>query len=130
MAVNSPVVLLVDDHPDSVEMYTVSLLLMGFQAVSALNAEDGFTRACESHPDVVVTDMTLAGASGLDLMRRLRDDARTKDAGMILLTGHAAGSTGQEANDAGCDRVVLKPCLPEDLAVQIRALIVARRTAA
>lgn len=127
MPLNSPVVLLVDDHSDSVEMYTVGLLGLGFQPVSATNAEDGFTRACECRPDVIVADMSLPGASGLDLTRQLREDARTKHAGIIVLSGHAVGSVPQEATLAGCDRFLLKPCLPDVLALEIHELLVSRQ---
>jgi two-component system cell cycle response regulator DivK len=121
--------LLVDDHQDSLAMYALGLLAMGFQAITAENAEDGFARACELHPDVVVADVTLPGISGLDLTRRLRSDTRTRDAGIIVLTGHALGSAKQQATDAGCDRFLLKPCLPDALAHEIRNVLVRRRHA-
>ena len=53
----APVVLLVDDHEDSLEMYTLALLGMGFQPVTALTAEDGFARACATRPDAIVADV-------------------------------------------------------------------------
>jgi two-component system cell cycle response regulator DivK len=110
-------------------MYALGLLAMGFQAITAENADDGFARACELHPDVVVADVTLPGVSGLDLTRRLRSDTRTKDAGIIVLTGHALGSAKQQATDAGCDRFLLKPCLPDALADEIRNVLVGRERA-
>ena len=129
MSLDSPVVLLVDDHPDSVEMYAVGLLSTGFQPVIAQNAEEGFASACEFQPDVIVADITLPGASGLELSRRLREDARTRDAAIIVLTGHGLESTRQEASNAGCDRFLVKPCLPDALALEIREVLVKRRHA-
>lgn len=104
-------------------MYTIGLLAMGFQPVTSETAEDAFARACQIRPDVVVADVTLTGASGVDLARRLRGDKRTKNAGIIVLTGHAVGSARQEATDAGCDRFLLKPCLPDVLALEIRDVL-------
>src|SRR5688500_2340649 len=71
---NSPVVLIVDDHQDSVAMYAFGLLAMGFQPVTAGTAAEAFGRACTCYPDVVVADVTLSGGSGLDLTRQLRQD--------------------------------------------------------
>jgi DNA-binding response OmpR family regulator len=119
----SPIVLLVDDHEDSVAMYAIGLLAMGFQPVTATNAEDGFERACRLQPDVVVADVGLAGASGLDLTRRLRRDARTQGARIIVLTGHALGGVKKTAEAAGCDRFLVKPCLPDVLALEIRNVL-------
>jgi two-component system cell cycle response regulator DivK len=107
-------------------MYIVALSVMGFEPFEADNADDAFARACDLHPDAVVVDVTLQGASGLDLTRRLREDPRTKNAGVLVLTGHAVGSAHQQALDAGCDRFLLKPCLPDTLALEIHAVLATR----
>jgi two-component system phosphate regulon response regulator PhoB len=86
---DSPVVLLVDDHEDSAAMYAIGLLGMGFQPITSETGKDAFARACQIRPDVVVADVTLTGASDIELARRLRGDRRTKNAGIIVLTGHA-----------------------------------------
>jgi two-component system, cell cycle response regulator DivK len=126
---DAPVVLLVDDHEDSAAMYAIGLLAMGFQPVTSRTAEDAFARACQIHPDVVVADVTLGGASGVELTRRLRGDGRTKNTRIIVLTGHSVGLVRQQATDAGCDRFLLKPCLPDALALEIREVLNQRRHA-
>jgi CheY-like chemotaxis protein len=125
----SPVVLLVDDHEDSAAMYAIGLLAMGFEPVTAETAEDGFERACHLHPDVVVADVSLGGTSGLELTRRLRSDPRTRDAGIIVLTGHAYDAMKDQARAAGCDRFLIKPCLPDVLALEIRDVLQQRQVA-
>ena len=129
MLSRSPVVLIVDDHEDSLAMYAFGLLAMGFQPVTAANAEDAFARACDVRPDAIVADIRLPGASGLDLTRRLRDDDRTKDAGIIVLTGLSLISMGQNAREAGCDRFLIKPCLPDALAREIYGVLSSRQRA-
>ncbi len=124
-----PLVLIVDDHQDSCAMYAEALGFMGFQPVTEQTGEDGFARACAIHPDVIVADVMLPGMSGLELTRRLRDDERTKDAAIIVLTGRTFGADKEHANEVGCDRFLLKPCLPDDLAVEIRHVLSARRPA-
>jgi two-component system, cell cycle response regulator DivK len=68
----------------------------------------------------------LPGVSGLELTKLLRDDERTKDVGIIVLTAQAFGSAEQQASDAGCDRFLLKPCLPDALALEIRDVLTSR----
>jgi DNA-binding response OmpR family regulator len=123
-----PVVLIVDDHPDFCAMYAEALGFMGFHTVTASTGEDGFAHACNIHPDVVVADVTLPGVSGVELTRLLREDDRTKDAVIIVLTGRTFGRDEQQAIDAGCDRILLKPCLPDELALEIRQVLAARRS--
>jgi DNA-binding response OmpR family regulator len=74
-------------------------------------------------PDVVVVDMGLGGVSGLELTRRLRGDAQARGVRIIVLTGHTFGGMRSKAEDAGCDRVLVKPCLPDVLALEIRDLL-------
>src|SRR6187455_1124047 len=127
MNARPPVVLIADHHQDSLAMYAFGLLAMGFQPVMAVTGEDAFARACETHPDVVVADVSLPGMSGLDLTRRLRDDARTRDTGIVVLTGHAEASVKQQADAAGCDRFLVKPCMPDALAFEVRDVLLNRR---
>jgi CheY-like chemotaxis protein len=108
-------------------MYAEALRFMGFQPITERTGEGGFQRACDLHPDVVVADVMLPGITGLDLTRRLRDDNRTKDAAIIVLTGRTFGSDEQQAAAAGCDRFLLKPCLPDELASEIRDVLTRRR---
>jgi DNA-binding response OmpR family regulator len=116
-------VLIVDDHEDSVQMYACALLAMGFDPVTAETADAAFARTCELKPDIVVADISLPGISGLELTRRLREDTRTKDTRIIVLTGHADASFERKACDAGCDRFLAKPCLPDTLALEVRNVL-------
>jgi CheY-like chemotaxis protein len=50
-----PVVLLIEDDRDTREMYKTYLLAQGLNVVAARNGMEGFTRACETGPDVIVT---------------------------------------------------------------------------
>jgi DNA-binding response OmpR family regulator len=117
--------LIVDTHLESLAMYAFGLLAMGFQPVTAGNVDEAFARACDVHPDAVVADITAPAASGRALTRRLRGDSRTRDAGIIVLTGVDEGYAG----DPWCDRVLLKPCLPDALAFEIHDLLSSRRQA-
>ena len=127
MSSNPPVVLIVDGHQESLALYAIALLGMGFNPVTAENAEVAFARACQVHPDAVVTDIALPDVSGFELMRRLRDDARTQAAGIIGLSEHLSRSVEETAYDTGCDRLLKKPCMPDALGRQIRDVLASRR---
>jgi DNA-binding response OmpR family regulator len=115
--------LIVDDHQESLAMCALGLLAMGFQPVTTSNGEEAFARACDIRPDAIVTAAVLPDTSGLELTRRFRDDVRTRAAGIIILIGAGSGSVLRTAADAGCDRVLRKPCLPDALGLEIRDVL-------
>jgi two-component system cell cycle response regulator DivK len=117
------VVLLVDDHEDTVDMYALALSALGFQPVTATDEDDAFERACIDQPRVIVADLSLSVRSGFDLIHRVREDPRTRDIPIIVLTGLTLASVRQRAREAGCDRFLLKPCLPAALAAEIRDVL-------
>lgn len=107
-------------------MYCESLRAQGFDAQTATSAEDALAKTNHAPPAVIVTDLRFKGAmDGVELARRLRNDDRTKDVRIIMLTGAAFGEERERAEASGCDRFLLKPCLPETLASEIRRLTVA-----
>ena len=118
-----PLVLIVDDHDDTRELYIMSLAAFGFEALAASDGEQAFRQAWEAHPDVVVTDLTLRGADGWQLVQELRREARTRDIPVVLLTGHAAPSLRERAEREGCAAFVVKPCLPDALATELRRVL-------
>jgi two-component system cell cycle response regulator DivK len=118
-----PLVLIVDDHDDTRELYVTSLAAFGFEAIEALDCSQAYRHACESHPDIVVTDLTLRGADGWQLVRDLKREANTRDIPVVVLTGHAAPSLRELAEREGCAAFVVKPCLPDALATQLRQVL-------
>jgi CheY-like chemotaxis protein len=115
-----PVVLLVDDYPDAREMYAEYLEFSGFEIVQAGNGVEAIERANDSHPDVILMDLSLPVMDGWEATRRLKADDRTKHIPVLAVTGHALTGVSNEAKAAGCDGFITKPCLPEDLVAEIK----------
>jgi CheY-like chemotaxis protein len=82
-----------------------------------------YRHAWESHPDIVVTDLTLRGGYGWHLIQDLKPEARTRDIPVVLLTGYAAPSLRERAEREGCAAFFVKPCLPEELAAELRHVL-------
>ena len=116
-------VLIVDDDRDTREMYSESLRADGFELRTASNAADALRTARAFRPSVVVTDLRLKGVDGVELTRRLRADNCTEEIRVIMLTGATFGDERERAEACGVDAFVVKPCLPEALASEIRRVI-------
>lgn len=117
-------VLIVDDDRDTREMYCESLRADGFESSTAESGEAALRLAAEAMPAVVVTDLRLSGTiDGLELSRRLRSVSAGQAVRIIMLTGAMLGDERERAAAAGCDRFLVKPCLPEVLATEIRKVV-------
>ena len=118
-----PRVLLVDDYPDAREMYTEYLQYSGFDVVEAENGMEALQRAIDATPDIILMDLSLPVMDGWEATRRLKADERTASIPVVALTGHALAGISEGARQAGCDAFVTKPCLPEDLVVEIKRVL-------
>jgi CheY-like chemotaxis protein len=118
-----PLVLVVDDHDDTRELYVHSFVLFGFEAIGAADRDEAYLRAWESHPDIVVTDLTLRDGDGWQLVEELKRGPRTADIPVVVLTGHAAPSLRERAEHEGCAGFFVKPCLPDELATELRHVL-------
>jgi two-component system, cell cycle response regulator DivK len=114
-------VLIVDDDRDTREMYSESLRADGFELRTASNGQDALRAARTFLPSVVVTDLRLRGGiDGVELTKLLRADNRTEEIRIIMLTGVAFGDDRERAEASGVNAFVVKPCLPDMLASEIR----------
>jgi CheY-like chemotaxis protein len=104
-------VLLVEDDRDTREMYNQYLSYSGMIVTEAATGRRALERVAEHRPDVVVTDIAMPEMDGLELSRRLRAKATTRDLPIIAVSGQAS----ERAREAGADVVLDKPCEPDTL---------------
>ena len=109
------VLLLVEDHEDSRQMYA-EFLKTSFDVVAAADAEQGLAVLRERRVDIVVTDLSLPGMNGYELVAKVRSDAKLRAVPIVCLSGYGGLAHEQRARDAGCDRILQKPCMPDALA--------------
>jgi CheY-like chemotaxis protein len=119
----SPLALLVDRDVDTRKMYAEYLCLSVCDIDEAEDGREALAMAIAHHPDVIVTETRLPGINGFDLCRLLREDASTRGTPIVFVTGDAFAADVERAETAGADSVLVKPCLPERLASEIRRLL-------
>ena len=118
-----PLVLVVDDFQDNREMYAEYLAYCGFRVIEAKNGKEAIEQAFAQSPNVIIMDLSLPVMDGWEATRRLKADGRTKSIPVIALTGHALQGHSKGALDAGCDAFVAKPCLPDQLVLEIKRML-------
>jgi two-component system cell cycle response regulator DivK len=119
-----PVVLLVDGHRDTLDMYAYMLSREGFDVDTADDGAEATSRLSCRTPAIIVVEPALGGAvSGDDFCRRVRSLADTRATPLLAVTGRVLPSDTQRAIGAGCDVVLTKPCLPETLVREVQRLL-------
>ena len=115
-------VLLVDDDPDTREMYAMALTLSEFEVIEAADGQTALATASEFQPDVVITDLSGPNLDGFELLEWLRGRPETARIRAIIITGWTDETTRARALAADAE-FLLKPCLPPTLVLQVfRAL--------
>jgi DNA-binding response OmpR family regulator len=81
-------VLLVEDDPAVLEMYRLKLELDGYRVNTAVDGEDGLSKAGELDPDIIFLDIRLPKLDGLEVLRRLRSADKTRNIPVIILSNY------------------------------------------
>ena len=118
-----PLILVVDDYQDAREMYAEYLQYSGFRVAEAKNGNEAVTQARALKPDLILMDLSRPGMDGWEATRVLKADEETRHIPIVALTGHALAGASEGARKAGCDSFVTKPCLPDDLVVEVRRML-------
>lgn len=74
-------------------------------------------------PSVILMDVGLPGLNGWQATRQLKADDRTKHIPIIIVTGHAVPRGADTRRAAGYDRVMMKPCLPDEVLAMIQQVL-------
>jgi diguanylate cyclase (GGDEF)-like protein len=114
-------VLVVDDDERLRILLRTTLEVIDIEIDEAATVPAAWARITADRPDVVVLDLGLPGQSGLTLCEELKRDPRTRDIGIIVLTGSDEG-TGSAARAAGADAYLRKPFSPLDLLAVVEQL--------
>jgi two-component system phosphate regulon response regulator PhoB len=115
-------ILVVEDEPAIQELVSFACSNGGYKvrrADSVRAAQDEIRRAL---PDLVILDWMLPDRSGIELLREMRGDERTRGLPIILLTAKSAESDKVAGLDAGADDYVVKPFSPRELVSRVRAV--------
>ena len=114
-------VLLVEDDRGLRESLATVLAYQGYDIVEADSAEEALGLLAQQHVDLVVLDVNLPGADGLDLLRRLR--ASGDDRQVLLLTARHEVADRVAGLDAGADDYLPKPFALDELLARVRVML-------
>jgi two-component system phosphate regulon response regulator PhoB len=115
-------ILVVEDEPAIQELVSFTCASGGFNVRRAESASAAEAAIRRELPDLVILDWMLPDRSGIELLRDLRADERTRGVPVIMLTAKGAEADRIAGLDCGADDYVVKPFSPRELASRVRAV--------
>jgi two-component system cell cycle response regulator DivK len=116
-------ILIVDDYQDALDIWALYMRSRGYRVSTASDGVEALALAQRFRPDLVVLDLELPLLSGVDVARQLRASPETRSIPLIAATGYSHATQLDRARDAGFDRIVVKPCEPDELVKEIEYLL-------
>ncbi len=120
-------IFLVDDNVYQMNILREKLIHDGYEVATAESAEEALSRIGHFDPALIITDLRMPGMSGIDLLRRVREDLEGVD--VIVATGHEDMNSAVEAMKSGAYDYVVKPFDLAQVTDLIRRCLKAQRLA-
>jgi len=117
---SEPLVLAVDDEAGILRLIKLELSQQGFRVVTAGDGEEALRTAEEQRPDIVLLDIVMPEMTGLEVMRKLREQS---NAPVILVTAKDTDSDKVRGLELGADDYIVKPFSLDELGARIRAVL-------
>ena len=114
-------VLVVEDDDDTRMVYSDGLGYAGYRVITAATGIDGLRAARDEQPDVILLDLSLAGADGWEVVRCLKASHLTGAIPVLLITGYP--DLGERAEAEGCAGFLTKPIRVKTLQTAVELLL-------
>lgn len=119
--------LMVDDDPTILKMFTLLFAKHGFEVITAIDGLQGVELALQRGPDLVFADLDMPQLDGWGMLRKLRDDFRTRELPIAFISAHDDYRESLRALDAGAQAYVSKGTRLESIIASARTLLEPRR---
>ena len=116
----APSVLVVEDEPAQREVLAYNLAAEGFRVQQADNGEEALLIVAEETPDLIVLDWMLPSVSGIEVCRRLKSRADTKNVPIIMLSARSEETDLVRGLETGADDYIVKPYSVAELMARVR----------
>ena len=116
-------ILIVEDERDIVELLQYHLQESGFETDYVRNGADALHRAVEKSPDLILLDLMLPEVDGLIVCRLLKNDPRTKNIPIVMVTAKTEARDRIAGLELGVDDYITKPFSPKEVVLRVSAVL-------
>ena len=116
-------ILIVEDNALNLKLLVDLLEAHGYRTFETSDGLEAINLAREIRPDLILMDIQLPDVSGLEIVRWLKEDNRTRDIPVIAVTAFALAGDERRARDSGCDWYIAKPIMVTEFLATIARFI-------
>jgi two-component system, cell cycle response regulator len=120
-------ILVVDDHPDNIEIIRARLESRGFEVDTASNGQEALDRVQSRPPHLILLDVMMPLMDGYEVSRRIKNDQALPYIPIILVTARDSTQDKVEGLDAGADDYLTKPVNFPELEARVRSMLRIKR---
>ena len=118
-----PVILVVDDQPQNIELLEAYLVPEGYEIVTAATGEEALGKLADNQIDLILLDVMMPYLNGFEVTRRVRQDTTHRLLPIILVTALRETDARLKGIEAGCDDFIIKPVDKMELLARVRSLL-------
>jgi DNA-binding response OmpR family regulator len=123
MATAQKTIIVVEDEPDTAEMFAEMMRLNGYQVIKSYGGEPAVSLIAREKPDAVVLDIMMPDLSGLEVLRILRNDPDLASIPVVVVSAKSLTSDIKHGMDAGASVYLAKPVAFMDLIAAVENAI-------
>lgn len=116
-------VLLVEDHPETIELMQQELAHLGYEVIVARDGITAVQVATSELPDLIVMDISMPRMNGLQAASRIRENSQTEFIPILAATAKAMPEDKEKCLAAGCSAYIAKPFTHRELGAAIEELL-------
>ena len=116
-------ILVADDESHILHVVSLKLRNAGYRVLTAHDGQEALEAAQQERPDLIITDYHMPQLSGLELCRKLKQDAATQDIPAIMLTARGYHLEPHDTEQSGILRMLSKPFSPRHLLATVNEVL-------
>ena len=121
--VSKPKILIVDDEPLNVKLLLAMLPHDQYDTIAAYTGEEALAIVAKRSPDLILLDIMMPGLNGYDVTRILKDDPKSQDIPIILVTAFGGTDNKIKGIETGADEFINKPVNTTELLARVKSLL-------
>jgi len=120
---DKPVILVVDDQFQNIELLEAYLVGQDYEIIKAASGEEALKKISVNQIDLILLDIMMPRMSGLEVLKKLRADEKTKATPVVMVTALKGTEDKIKALEAGCDDFISKPVDKVELLARVKSIL-------